>query len=355
MRHRLIIVGGLVAWIAVGIPVIIQGANYRATFIAWSIAFAIFGAAFAFGSWRPGVGALAVEVAAVITMVLLLCNGYEGLLLVLVAMQVPGLLSRRAAITWIAVQNLLLFAGIAIHWSPRPAFMLTPPYLGFQLLAYLAFEALAREAAARRELQALHGILVDSSRIAERLRIARDLHDSLGHHLTALSLNLEAALQKIEGDPRDKVQLAQTITRQLLGEVRGIIASTGNSSDVDLQDALQKLIAGIPKPRIHLQVAPDIRLDDPERAHVVVRCAQEIVTNAARHSGAENLWIVIDRDGKAIRIRGRDDGRGSANAPEGFGLRSMRTRVENAGGELRHGSAAGAGFEIVALVPDGRA
>ena len=112
------------------------------------------------------------------------------------------------------------------------------------------------------------------------------------------------------------MQLAQTLTRQLLGDVRGIIASTSNTADVDLSDALQKLIAGIPKPRIHLQIAPEIRLDDPERAHVVVRCAQEIVTNAARHSEAENLWIVIDRDGKTIRIRGRDDGRGTARGSE---------------------------------------
>jgi signal transduction histidine kinase len=189
--------GGLVAWIAVGVPVMIAGANSRTTFIGWAVSFLIFGGAFAFASWRPRIGALIVETAAVMAMVLLLCNGFEGTLLVLVAMQLPGLVSRRGAIEWIIIQSILLFTSIAIHWSPRPAFLLTPPYLGFQLLAYLAFEALAREAAARRdlerahaELQALHGILIDSSRIAERLRIARDLHDSLGHHLTALSLNL---------------------------------------------------------------------------------------------------------------------------------------------------------------------
>src|ERR1700693_4311912 len=107
-----------------------------------------------------------------------------------------------------------------IHWSFRPALLRVPPYFGFQLLAFFAFDALAREAAAHAELRAVNEILADSSRIAERLRISRELHDLLGHHLTALSLNLEAALHRTEGDARGHVQTAQTLAKQLLGDIR---------------------------------------------------------------------------------------------------------------------------------------
>ena len=102
---------------------------------------------------------------------------------------------------------------------------------------------------------------------------------------------------------------------------------------------------------IRVFIADDVRVDHPERARTIVRCAQEIITNAARHSGAENLWLVIDCDDGNIRIRAHDDGHGSDEVAAGFGLRAMRSRVEDIGGELRIDSAAGHGFDVTALVP----
>ncbi|HKR66733.1 MAG TPA: ATP-binding protein, partial [Thermoanaerobaculia bacterium] len=120
--------------------------------------------------------------------------------------------------------------------------------------------------------------------------------------------------------------------------------------NVNLAAALETLVAGVPKPRIHLDVDRELRVDDPEQAHIILRCTQEIATNAARHSGAENLWIVIERDGRGFRIRAHDDGSGSAESRDGFGLRGMRARLEHAGGELRIATQPGRGFDVVALV-----
>jgi len=347
-------------WMAVGLPVIIAGANDPRRMVAWCGAFAAFGLAFLFSSRTspPPPLVLALQPLAVAAMVLLLCNGFEGTLLVLVAMQLGGAVSRRTGIAWIVAQTLLSSAAMAIHWSPRSAILVMPPYLGFQLLAFFIMEALAREAAARREiahahaeLRAVHEILADSSRIAERLRISRELHDALGHHLTALSLNIEAALQKSQEPARTHLDTAQSLTRKLLTDVREIAGSAPNRGDVDLAQALRPLVSDVPRPRIHLQIEPGIRVDDPEQAHVVVRCTQEIVTNAVRHSSAENLWIVIGHEGGALRIEARDDGAGAAEVAAGFGLRSMRDRVEEAGGELRVASRPGSGFEVIALLP----
>jgi signal transduction histidine kinase len=344
---RLIRIAGVTIWLAIGVHVILN-ATSRTLLAEWAVAYVLFAVAFAF---RPSRISLAIQSGAVIAMVLLLCDGFEGTLLVLVAMQLGGMMSRRAATTWILVQTLLLGVAITIHWSLRPALLIAPPYLGFQLLALFAFDALAREAAAHAELRAVNEILIDSSRIAERLRISRDLHDVLGHHLTALSLNLEAALHRSEGDARDHVQTAQSLAKKLLTDVREIAATMQTQQGVDLGQALRSLVADLPRPRVHLEIEPGIRIDDPERAHILVRCTQEIITNAARHSAAENLWIVIARDGDTVRIHARDDGRGTADVPSGFGLRTMRDRLEGAGGELRVDGRPGAGFEIVALIP----
>ena len=115
--------------------------------------------------------------------------------------------------------------------------------------------------------------------------------------------------------------------------------------------ARQETVGSVPRPRIHLDIPAELRTPDPERAHTLLRCAQEMITNAARHSGAENLWICVRCEGEALRIEARDDGRGSEGADGGFGIRGMRERVAQAGGELRVVTQPGRGFEVTALLP----
>jgi signal transduction histidine kinase len=344
MQDRVLRIAGLLTWLAVGVPVAINSTSSPLRLALWGAAFIAFGLGFL-------TRILSLQSAAVVGMVATLCNGFEGTLLVLIAMQLGAVMSRRSGMWWIAVQSAMFFTAISLHWSVRPALMLTPPYLGFQVLAFFGFEMLAREAAARRELVAINAMLAESSRIAERLRISRELHDALGHHLTALALNLEAAMQRSHGESRVRIETAQKLAKSLLSDVRNIASAMQSGTALDLEKVLRPLIDDVPRPRIHLEVADGIRVEDPERANIVVRCTQEIVTNAAKHSSAENLWIVIGRDGNAVRIHARDDGRGAASGTEGFGLRSMRDRVEGAGGELRVDTHPGLGFEVMARVP----
>ena len=325
-RTRLVRVGGTLAWLAVAVPLIVQPVPSLTRIGLWAISWLAFGAALHRG-W------ILVQTAAVIGMVLTLCDGFEGTLLVIVAMQLASHTKRRA-FAFIAAQTLLLGIAIGIHWTPRAAILLVPPYLGFQLLAFLTIESTAQ-----------------SSRMAERLRISRELHDAIGHHLTALTLNLEAALQRTSGDAHEKIEVAQSLARSLLADVREIVASMESDRGIDLAQAIRALAAELPRPRVHLQIADDARVDHPVAARTILRCTQEIITNAARHSGAENLWIVIDVDGGKIRIRAHDDGRGSDDVADGFGLRAMRSRVEDIGGELRIDSGPGRGFDVTALVP----
>src|SRR5262249_19656500 len=144
----------------------------------------------------------------------------------------------RTGIAWIAIQTLLLAIAISIHWSLRPALLLAPPYLGFQLLAFFTVR--------------FHEVAADRSRIAERLRIAQELHDALGHQLTALTLNLEAALQRTGGDAKRDVEKAQTLARQLLADVRSIVAE--ESAVVDVAGEIERIVAGVPLPRVHLDM-----------------------------------------------------------------------------------------------------
>jgi signal transduction histidine kinase len=357
-QPRLIAIAGLVALAMVGLPAFIHHAGPPPTDWRWVAAFAAFGASFLADSRWPRVGLLIVESAAAIALVLLRCNGYEGALLGVIAMQLGARTGRIAGLLWVGAQSLLLAIATSIQVGPKAALLLTPPYIAFQLVALFAFALMAREVAARAalastnaELRSVQEILADSSRMAERLRIAHELHDALGHRLTTLTLNLEAALQLAQGAARAHVETAQSMARQLLADVREIVADFAARDGVELVQALKKVAAAMPRPQVHLHIGEDLRIADPQRAHVVLRCAQEIVTNAARHSSAENLWIVVRRENGAVHIVAHDDGRGGDAGDAGFGLRGMRERVARAGGTLRIDTGPGRGFGVSAWVP----
>jgi signal transduction histidine kinase len=352
---RLIGVAGSIAWIMVGLPAFIYHVAAPTIDWRWVVAYLVFGAAFAADLRRPRIALLVPESAAAITLVLLRCNGYEGALLVVLAMQLGGRLGRWPAFAWITAQTVLLAAAVTLRLKFRSAVLLVPPYFGFQLLAYYVFYVMTREMAARSELlaanaelQAVQHILADSSRMAERLRIAHELHDALGHSLTALTLNLEAALQT-NHPAKDRIELAQTLARRLLNDVRAIVSEARET--VPISDALQALINRLPRPCIHLSVEKGLTSSDPEGAHALIRCVQEIITNAARHSGAENLWIVVENHENRVRVRAHDDGAGRQSEMDGFGLRGMRERVERAGGAIEFSSQPGQGFGITATIP----
>jgi signal transduction histidine kinase len=349
--------GGLAAWLGVGVPIWLHSAVAPGRFAGWLAAYLLFAAAFwitASGgklTRSAELGLLAFQTACVIAIVLLLCNGFEGTLLVLIAMQLAARVSRRTGFAWIAVQSVLLAVAIGIHWSPRPAILLGPPYLGFQILAFLAFESLEKLARTNAELRSARELLAQSSRAAERLRIARELHDAVGHRLVALSLNLEVASHRAEGEALEPLQVAQSLSRQVLTDIGEIVDALGQTERLDLRRALEALTEEIPRPRVHLRLPDGLKVEDAEVAHLLLRCCQEIVTNAAKHAQAENLWLDVTQEDGAIEVRARDDGRGAESVSAGRGLAGMRERLESAGGSLEVATKPGMGFAVAALVP----
>jgi signal transduction histidine kinase len=330
---------GVFAWAMVGVPMVLEPALSVWRMAIWDSAYAVFGAAAWVAFRRPHLLLLALEAACVTAMVAVLCNGFEGALLVLVAMQLARRPPPQRAWAWIPAQSALFAAGVAIHWTPRAAILLAPPYLGLQVLGHAVVRLLGRiDTAGRGE---------------ERLRIARELHDALGHHLTALSLNLEVAAHSVSGDAAAPVATAQSITRLLLGQVREVVGALRGDDVIDVPAALRRLAADIPAPRVHLDLREPLRAD-PERSHILLRCAQEMITNAARHAHARNLWLEIGERGEDLEIRARDDGDGAVDLRDGHGLLGMRARLEQLGGTLSVSTGPGAGFVVVATVPQAR-
>jgi signal transduction histidine kinase len=226
---------------------------------------------------------------------------------------------------------------------------------------------------ARTEMEALAGRLGDANeqlrvqaaeigelaKVQERNRIARDIHDVLGHYLTVVHVQLEAAKTLFKREPetaRAAILKAQALTREGLSEVRRSVSLLRDSSSTErpLLAAIEKLASECKADGIHAAV----RLRGTPRALpepveiTLYRAAQEALTNVRRHARASKLDIELAfASGSGIRLRVEDDGVGSDLLNQGFGLVGLRERAESVGGSMSVRSALGGGFTLEIELP----
>ena len=358
MGERNLTLVGFLTWLAIGIPHVMRAIDSGAH---WSFYLALlaFGVAFAIATRDRCDDPLWLWMVLLETLAALVCiwiipGGFLAVLLVIIAGQL-GRLPLLPAMAWITTQAVIYYALVRIEVDT--ALMMAVAYLTFQLFAYVTARTAAEEKRARQdlaeanaELQVATGLLDLSSRSEERLRIARDLHDLIGHHLTALSLNLEVASHLTEGAAREQVEKSRSLTRLLLSDVRDVVSRLRNEDPLDLGAALRSLRDAVPVPRIEIE-GESHQVTDPIVAQTALRTVQEIVTNAVRHSGARHLRLRLREEEGALRIDASDDGSGTDRITFGNGLRGMRERVEQAGGTVEVASVRGKGFDVHVRLP----
>jgi signal transduction histidine kinase len=333
--------------------------------IVWIVAFLAFLTALFVGTGgasnrRILIAAYVVQSTAIPLLIALVDHGYSfaASLLAAVTGQVVVTLGRRAAVWWSVAQSIAAVAVFAALWRPVAALTFSIIYIAIQLFTLLMTSVAVEEAALRSELSVINAelratrqLVADSSRSTERIRIARELHDVAGHHLTALTLNLESARHRIPEDARADVDAAIRTSRQLLAEIRNEVSALRDNGGIRFDRALGTLAAGVKKPRVSLALQDDITIADGERALQLLRCVQEIITNSARHGGSDTLEVRVTQTDDAIDIVARDRGRGAASIVEGNGLRGMRERIELLGGTIRYESSPGQGFTVEIHAP----
>ena len=195
---------------------------------------------------------------------------------------------------------------------------------------------------------------------AERSRIALDLHDSLGHGLTTLSVQLQNAARLRPSDPLKAdwyVDRACANVGELLSDVREtvrILHDDVPAESAPFRTLLDRLHADFAS-TYDVEVRWNVRLAGEPSGRIAIACyrvLQEALTNVARHARAARVAVAIDAGAREIELRVEDDGRGFDGEPQaGHGLASMRTRVESLGGTIAVTSTNGRGTLVRALVP----
>lgn len=222
-----------------------------------------------------------------------------------------------------------------------------------QLMAMVALHGMAfglgrmaaAEAEKRRWLQAMlaeklsaERLQAEQLRYAERALMARELHDVVGHHLTALNLQLQlggALLQRADAEgAAQAVEKARGSAERLLADVREAVTAERASQRIDLSEALLTLAQGIASTRIELDIAEAARDLSPRLAHALLRCVQEAVTNSVRHAGASRVRVVLSADSESVTVTVDDDGGGAARLVAGNGLTGMAERMKELGGRM---------------------
>jgi signal transduction histidine kinase len=250
----------------------------------------------------------------------------------------------------------LLAAGLAARWQwhadePHKSLWQGIGMLGVVLAAGAVATATRNRFEARAER-------VERAATEERLRMAQDLHDGVGHGLAVIAMQAGVALHVLDRDPaaaRTSLEAIRRTSREALDALRAELA----------------VIAGEPAPRrpapgvaeidavIERVRAAGLRVDvvgepgevDVPVGEVAYAVVQEALTNVLRHAGAGAATVAWERGTDTLAVRIVDDGRGGAVQDEGMGISGMRARVAAVGGTFRAGPMVHGGFEVAAVLP----
>ncbi len=194
---------------------------------------------------------------------------------------------------------------------------------------------------------------------AERHRIAQELHDQVGQSLTVVLLGLKQVQQHAPEQLVGELQLVRDSTRAALDDVRRVARQLrpGVLDDLGLASALTALCSEFEAhgtARVRRSVAPGLPPLSADVELVIYRVAQEALTNAARHAGAQEVEVSLTRLGDAVVLEVCDDGRdGPGSIVPGAGVSGMQERALLVGGTLRVEGGAGAGTRVRLVVPPG--
>jgi two-component system, NarL family, sensor histidine kinase DesK len=203
-----------------------------------------------------------------------------------------------------------------------------------------------------RKLRKANEEIEHLAKVAERERIARDLHDVLGHTLSVITLKSELAGKLMGRDPdragKEILEVSE-ISRQALSEVRDAIRGyRAKGLAAELAQAKSTLeVAGL---SVQCDAATTVKLPAMQES-VLSLAVREGVTNVVRHAQARTCRLRLEQQNGSCRLEIQDDGRGSSNG-EGNGLRGMRERVEMLGGTLKRSNDSGTTLTITLPLKD---
>lgn len=288
--------------------------------------------------------------------------------------------------------GILVYIGVVLnlswlddwHWSQVYTSLLTlfPAFLfvGLYMLIFRILEAQKERAelllhqleVSNAELERAHAQLQDYANeveeltiVRERTRLAREIHDTLGHYLSILNIQLETIGKLQERDPaRAAVEIAEArrVAAQSMQEVRNAVAALRPTSIAELSfaEAITQLgkefERNAPETALTLDLETELPSLSPDISVALYRTVQETLTNIRRHAEASKVLVRLRYEDGMMDLLVLDNGKSEAHSAserqgEGFGLIGLRERIELLGGQVSYGSDEQGGYRVTVRVP----
>lgn len=236
----------------------------------------------------------------------------------------------------------------------------------FEQVVHTTTEQSAQLERLNRQMTDYANQVYDLAAAEERNRIAGEIHDTVAHRLTALTVQLQAARRFLVIENEDEaakdaindavanLEVCEALAREALEEVRTSVRSIRRPASLEGFDILRRLVRNygtLTGMDATLDVAPDIPSLPARLLTVLYRVVEESLTNAQRHGRATRVHVALAYMGGLLRVQIDDNGRGTGAVEYGFGLSSMRDRLVQLGGRMEISSTPGSGFSIHIKIP----
>lgn len=194
--------------------------------------------------------------------------------------------------------------------------------------------------------------------VKERNRLAREIHDGLSHYLTAINMQIQAALAVLDLDRERGLKAlnqAQALSQEGLAEVRRSVSALRASplDDFSLPEAVRRLVEGCRNSGLEMiyEVEGEPVGPGAQAALVIYRAVQEGLTNVRKHAQAQRVEVRLVYDDDHVTLLVEDDGWGTSEPEGGFGLLGIRERLKLVDGQMRVETGVGQGFRLQVEVP----
>lgn len=299
---------------------------------------------------------LALQLACAFVIMLMIPMDFTPILTIIWAGMLIHFFSFRASILIIIAVVSVWFTIYGMHWDKNYVLFSGLLYGSFHIFAIVTTnQALKAELAKEKadainlELLTTQQLLTQSTRQNERTRIARELHDLLGHHLTALTINLQVAGHLCgranNTEAKEKVETSHALAKLLLSDVREAVSAIKENQYMDLDASISTLFTNLPSLTLHKSIDANIDMDHIELMHTLIRCVQEASTNTLKHTNATDFWLTLknvhETQHEYISMTMRDNGQVSERLNLGNGLKGMNERVALLNGNMQTDTTSG--------------
>lgn len=246
---------------------------------------------------------------------------YTAIFMIIWSAALPYFMRAKTAFLLSPLWSLLLYFVYGYYWGFSGMAVSAMLFWTFNLFALVMVNTAIKEKDSREKVEMINLALISTQQLlaqaseqAERVRIARNIHDLLGHHLTALTINLQVASRQLEkldvtedsainkAAIKGSIEQCHSLSKLLLSDVREAVSDIRNKSSLNLEQAIVAMTNRLPNLNVILDYPDNITIDDVNTAEILTKCIQESITNTLKHGNAKAMHIVFSQTEKELNL-----------------------------------------------------